>query len=254
MLWFLQSKLLYHPDRAMDITPKAAGLDFEDITFRSANGKSLHGWFIPRYKARATVLFCHGNAGNISHRMAIIQMLYKLDLQIFLFDYQGYGQSDGTPSEQGTYEDVRAAWNLLRNKKKIPHERILVMGRSLGGSIASHLASQVQPKALILDSTFSSFVDIGKAHFSFLPVSLLARFKYTTAENIKNKNYPLLMFHSPTDEVIPFKLGKKCYDTAPEPKTFVKLSGGHNDSFYVSGRKYTKAIQEFVNKHFPRID
>jgi hypothetical protein len=246
VLTLLQSKFVYFPSRAMQ-DPARWGLTYEDVWLRSANGKRIHGWWFPHREARATLLICHGNAGNISHRISLVQSLRQLRLNVFIFDYQGYGRSEGRPSEQGTYDDARAAWNYLIDKHKLRADQIVVIGRSLGGPIAAHLAAQVQPAALILDSTFSSFVDIASAHFPFIPVRLIARFQYNTAEYVKQCNCPLLVIHSPTDEIIPFALGQKCYQAAKSFKQFLRISGGHNDGFFVSERLYLSEIPKFFD-------
>lgn len=246
VLTFLQSKLLYFPTRDK-VAPSQFGLSVEDVWATSSRGTQIHGWWIPYPNAKRTIIWCHGNAGNLSHRAPMLEEFRRhFQVNLLIFDYQGYGQSKGSPSEAGTYADAKAMWDWLIREKKLKPEQIVILGRSLGCAIASHLATQVNPAALILDSPFSSFVDVASAHFPWLPVRWIARFRYTTAEYTKKRSCPLLVIHSPDDEVIPFALGQKCYEEAASPKQFLKIQGTHNDGFYQSRTTYLATVKAFL--------
>jgi len=247
ILYLFQSNFIYFPSRDIIITPEAAGLSFESVKFKTEDDITLSGWYIPSPNPRGFLLFCHGNAGNISHRIESIMVFNRLNLNVFIFDYRGYGQSDGKPTEKGTYLDVLAAWNWLLNHKNAKAKQIIVFGRSLGGAIASWLARTESPGALILESVFTSISDIGADVYPFLPVKLLARFNYNSLENINNINCPLLIIHSSDDDIIPFHHGQRLYENAGEPKTFLKISGSHNNGFHVSGSIYSNGIDSFVS-------
>jgi len=195
------------------------------------------------------VLFCHGNAGNISHRLESIEIFHRLGLNIFIFDYRGYGQSEGKPTEQGTYEDASVAWRYLTQQRQVNPNEIIVFGRSLGGAVASWLAQSHSPGALILESTFTSLADIAASLYPYLPVRLLLRFKYNTAEYLGKVNCPVLIVHSRDDEIMPFSHGCRLFEMASEPKKFLEISGTHNEGFIISGKDYEKGLNAFILEH-----
>jgi alpha-beta hydrolase superfamily lysophospholipase len=252
VLTLLQSKLLYHPNTQHDFTPAQYNLPAEDIAFTSKDGTQLHGWWFPVANAKWTILFCHGNAGNISHRLWLAQMFAKQGWQSFFFDYRGYGKSHGSPTEQGTYDDAMAAWGVLRNTKHIPATQIIVYGKSMGGPIASYVAAHTQPAAIVVDSTFSSFQDVAKSHFPFLPIKWIARFSYDTASYLQKRTAPLLVIHSPTDQVVPYQLGQKCFQKAAKPKQFLTIQGDHNNNLLVSKDLYLKTLRQFFQSLLPQ--
>ncbi|HUT46440.1 MAG TPA: alpha/beta fold hydrolase, partial [Sedimentisphaerales bacterium] len=192
VLYFMQPKFLYSPERDVSSTPDELGLDFEDVVFKSADGLDLSGWHIPAENSKLTVLFCHGNGGNMAHRLDSINIFHNLGLNCFIFDYRGYGDSRGKPGEEGTYTDAMAAYKWLTEEKKIPAEDIIIFGRSLGGSIAAQLASRVEAGALIVESAFTSYVDIGKEYYPYMPVRWFARFGYRTIDYIRNVRCPVM--------------------------------------------------------------
>jgi len=241
ILFFLQAKLLYRPARNVVLSPADCGLAHEDAAFRSQDGVRLIGWYIPAPDAYFTVLFCHGNGGNITHVLSSAELFHRLGLNCLVFDYRGYGNSEGSPSEAGTYLDARAAFDWLTQVKQIPADRIVVCGRSLGGSIAAHLAAEVEPRALVVESAFTSFPDMAARMFPYMPVRLFARFRYDTLADIKKVRCPVMVMHSKADELVPFDFGLKLFDAANEPRRFVEITGSHNDGFLVSGDRYTGA-------------
>jgi pimeloyl-ACP methyl ester carboxylesterase len=252
LVYVLQGRLLFLPNiggRALDATPAAIGLDFADVRFSTRDGISLHGWFIASPDTESVLLFCHGNAGNISHRLDSIRIFHDLGLSVFIFDYRGYGLSDGRPSEEGTYRDAEAAWNYLVEERGVPSGRIVLFGRSLGAAIAAHLAQTTRPGALILESAFASVPDIAGHHYWFLPVRWLSRFEYATAAYVRDVHAPTLVIHSRDDEINPIEQGREVFRNANEPKAFLEISGDHNAGFLLSGARYTHGLDQFLREH-----
>ncbi len=249
VMFFMQSRFVFAPTRRIEETPESIGLSYEQVMFRADDGSPLAGWFVPVENERGTVLFCHGNAGNISHRLEIISILHKLGFSTFIFDYRGYGESGGRTSEKGTYRDAESAWRWLTVTMNIPSERIVIMGRSLGGPIAAWLAREHTPKALILESTFSSMPDMGAALYPWLPARFLSRFKYPTIEYVRDIRCPVLVVHSPVDDLVPFELGQRIFDAANEPKAFLEITGGHNRGFIDTGVRYVEGLDRFLTEH-----
>jgi alpha-beta hydrolase superfamily lysophospholipase len=239
---------VYMPSKEMRTNPAELGLTYEDVYFQTSDGVKLNGWYIPAQNARLTVLFCHGNGGNISRYLETAKFLKNWGANVLLFDYRGYGRSEGTPTEEGTYRDARAAWDWLIDKKQIEPNTIVIFGRSLGGSIATELATHVQPAGLWIESTFTSCVDVGAARYPRWIVKIVCRsYKYPTLENIRKVHCPVLVVHSPEDKLVPYKLGQELFAAANEPKTFVEISGSHWSGFRTSGEKYTAPIAKWLN-------
>lgn len=247
LMYFNQARLIYYPTEDLDATPSDMGLKYEDIDLTTSDKVKLNAWFVPANDAKYTVLFCHGNGGNISHRLDIIALYNALNMNVFIFDYRGYGKSEGKPTEKGTYRDVDAAWNYLTNDMKIPAKSVIVLGRSLGGGVATYITLKKSPRALILESTFTSVPDMAKKYYAYLPVSIMPIYQYPNIDRIKEIKCPVLVMHSPDDGLVPYKHGERLYKTANEPKTFVKLKGSHNDGFFVSKDIYKSALERFVS-------
>ncbi len=248
-VYFAQSSLLYYPNvagRTLVATPADIGLAYEDVNLTTGDGVRLHGWFVPAPGARGTLLFFHGNAGNISHRLESIEIFHRLALDVFIIDYRGYGRSDGKPGEQGTYDDADAAWRYLVETRGVDPARIVVFGRSLGAAIGARLAARERPGALILESPFASIESMGRRLYPFLPVRLLNRFGYQTADYVSRIGCPVLVIHSRNDEIIPVAEGRAVYAAAREPKRWLEIRGGHNDGFLVSGRVYLDGLESFL--------
>ncbi len=241
ILYFMQPTFLYCPVQEISNTPDELGIDFEDVVFQTEDGLCLNGWYIPVKNSDLTVLFCHGNGGNMTHRLDSINIFYNLGLSCFIFDYRGYGSSEGKTSEEGTYLDAKAAYEWLTKEKKISPDDIIIFGRSLGGSIAAQLAAKVEARALIVESAFTSYVDIGRKFYPYMPVRWFASFSYRTIDYIKDVHYPVMIIHSRSDDVVPFEFGLELYEVANEPKEFVEIFGSHNDGFLVSSDIYKKA-------------
>jgi len=246
-LYLMQPKFLYRPVRQVTYTPDELGIKFENIMFKTSDNVQLNGWYIPAEGAEFTILFCHGNGGNIMHRLDSINMFKDMGLNCFIFDYRGYGNSEGKPAEEGTYLDALAAYKWLTGHKKIPAENIIIFGRSLGAAIAAQLASKTDAKALVIESAFTSYVDIGKKFYPYMPVKLFARYRYPAIDYIKKVNRPVMVIHSRGDDTIPFEFGLELYQAANEPKEFVEIYGKHNDAFLVSGEIYKKGWEKWLN-------
>ncbi len=242
------SHLVYHPTEDLFQTPSNLGLVYKDVLLESTDGNRIHAWWIPSENPRATVIFCHGNGGNIGDRMAHTRVFHNLSLSVLLFDYQGFGQSQGKPSEQGTYDDARATWNFLVNEKKIPPEKIFVFGESLGGAIAIKLATEVEPGILFVDSSFTSTYDVAKTHYGWVPKFLLRKYLYDSQSRISQVKAPVCIIHSKDDEVIPFAHGKALFKRVRSPKEFVEIRGSHNGGFIQSEDRYVGAIDAFITQ------
>jgi pimeloyl-ACP methyl ester carboxylesterase len=248
LLFLFQRFLIYFPDNNIIFTPTHARLNYEDIYYKTSDDVSINGWLIPADSSDKVVLFCHGNAGNISHRLESIQLLNRLRLDVFIFDYRGFGKSEGRISEEGTYLDASGAWKFLVRQRGYKPSQIIIFGRSLGSGIASWLASEKNPGGVILESSFTSLPDLGAKIYPYFPVRLLARFNYRTEQNLGKIQCPILFIHSKSDEIIPYALGLENFKLAKEPKEFLEIEGSHNDGFMVSESKYISGIAQFIAK------
>lgn len=249
LMYALQSQMVYHPQSKIFATPAEVGLQYGDVRFHTEDGISLHGWLVPADSSTLTVLYFHGNAGNISGRLETIQLLHQLGLNVFIFDYRGYGKSEGKPTEEGTYKDAAAAWRYLVDERKVAESNIIVMGRSLGGAVAAWLAARHDPAAAIIESTFTSAADLGADIYPWLPVRWMLKYEYRTLEYIKEIDAPVFMAHSRDDRVVPFQHGRTLFEEANEPKTFVELRGSHASAFLETGEKYREELKQFLGKH-----
>ena len=251
-LFFFQSHLLYLPNvpsRDVVVTPAAAGLAYEAVTIITEDGVTLDGWFVPVSQARGLLLFFHGNAGNISHRLDSLKIFNELGLATLIFDYRGYGRSEGEPSEEGTYRDAEAVWRFVTEGWHLPPREVVLFGRSLGAAIAAHLATRHTPGALIIESAFTSVPDMAAELYPFLPARWLARFRYSTQADLVSVVCPLLIVHSRDDEIIPFAHGQRLFAVANEPKRLLELRGGHNDGFLVTRHTYVDGLHTFLQAH-----
>jgi len=249
MLYLFQGRMVFLsnlPGRTLTASPNDIGLDYEDISLTTSDNERLHGWYIPAANSRGVLLFFHGNAGNISHRLDSIKIFHELDLDTLIIDYRGYGQSTGEASEQGTYLDAQAAWDYLINNRRIPAHRIIIFGRSLGGAIGAWLGVQNTPAAVIIESSFSSGADMAHRLYPFLPTRLITRLKYPVADYAGRLNCPVLVVHSRHDEIIPFSMGQEIYAAVKQQKKFLELRGDHNNGFLVSQGEYIAALKDFT--------
>jgi fermentation-respiration switch protein FrsA (DUF1100 family) len=248
-LYLLQGKMVFlanMPGRALTATPGDFGLEFEDVSITTGDGEKLHGWYVPAIRSRGVVLFFHGNAGNISHRLDSIEIFHQLGMDTLIIDYRGYGQSSGKPTEQGTYLDAEAAWNYLVDERGVATNRIVVFGRSLGGAIGAWLGTQHTPAAMIIESSFTSGIDMARRLYPFLPARLITRLRYPVAEYASRLECPVLVVHSRDDEIIPFAMGQSIYAAVPQRKSFLELRGDHNGGFYISRHDYLPGLDTFI--------
>ena len=248
LLFLTQSRMLYQPSRGYDYDPADYGLVYEAVSLTTPDGVSLAGWFVPAEGAGLTVLFCHGNAGNISHRLDTLKMFHELGLNCLIVDYRGYGKSTGRPTEMGTKIDILAGFQWLIEEKGTRPEEIILFGRSLGGSIAAMIAKDVDPGGLVLESVFTSFDDVGAHYYPWLPVRLFSRFNYNTLETVKQVTCPVLVIHSSDDEIIPYKFGQEVFAAANEPKQFAELKGTHNEGFYDNDDLYKQIWRDWLEQ------
>jgi len=249
-LYLVQARHIYCPTAEITTTPDKHGLKFESVDFKTSDSLMLHGWFVPRptvdREKERVLLFFHGNTGNISDCITTLEMFHHLGLATFIFDYRGYGQSQGSPSEQGTYDDAEAAWEYLLRDRGINSKDVIVLGRSLGAAIAAAQAARHQPGALVIESTFTSAPALAAEMFRIFPARLMSRFKYSVKDNVTKVRCPILIVHSNDDEVIPFHHGKRLYDAANEPKAFMEISGEHAQGFQTSGQQYIDGLKQFL--------
>ena len=246
----MEEKIIFQPDASIHQTPANVGLAFDDVYFAADDGIRLNGWYIPRARATSTFLWFHGNAGNISHRLENLKLLHdKVNVNIFIFDYRGYGRSDGTASEEGTYRDGAAAVKLLRQRYGVEANKLIIFGRSLGAAVAAEMAMRVQSLAVILETPFTSVRDVARDKLPFLPIGALLKTRYEVVEKVRKLSSPLLVLHGDRDEVVPFSHGKKVFDAAPEPKWFYAIAGaGHNDTYLVGGDTYFAALRRHIER------
>ena len=270
LVYLFQSRLVFFPDTAREFsaTPQTYGLAFESAQIRTVDGETLHGWWIPAEggspaggsttqgwttggsATRGIVLLFHGNAGNISHRIDYAQMFNRMGYACLLVDYRGYGKSSGSPSEEGTYQDALAAWNWLQSRGAKPGD-VVIAGESLGGGVASWLAAQHAPRALLLMSAFTSIPGLAAKIYPFLPVRLISRISYDNLANLRRIKAPVLIAHSRGDEVVPFAHGEALYAAAGEPKQFLELQGSHNTGFIFARVDWVRAVEKFLEQQRP---
>ena len=246
--WF-EHKNVYHPTRSFDARAEELRRPFEEVEFKTADGLTLHGWFFPSAVSSngtgAAILYCHGNGGNISHRLPVYRLLMETGAAVFTFDYRGYGRSEGKPGEKGTYLDAEAALDWLLGRGFAP-TRIVAFGESLGGGIASELAVRRPIGGLVLQSTFTSIPDVGAELFWWLPVRTLSSIEYDTRNKLPKINVPVVVMHSRDDSLVRYEHAQKNFEAANDPKWLVLLQGDHNDS--LSDREAFRAgIQRLVD-------
>ena len=247
----MEPRTLYYPDRTLVANPGVYRLVFEDLHLVAMDGTKIHGWYVPASAKAATdnpvvptILFSHGNAGNISHRLDKLEIYHKLGVNVLMFDYRGYGLSEGTPTEDGTYEDAEAAYQWLRKRGVF---NVVFQGESLGCAVAMEMAVRhPEGRGLILESPFTSTIAMAKLIFPWLPVKWIVRYHYDNVAKIPGIRMPLLILHSPQDDIVPFAMGRALYSAAHEPKKFVELVGGHNEGYAESGRIYPEAVAKFI--------
>jgi uncharacterized protein len=248
-VWLTQDRLVYFPQvgRGNPATPAAAGLRFENLRLKTEDGETLAAWWVPApvEKARGAVLLLHGNAGSIADRIMYLPHFTAMGYGVLLLDYRGYGQSSGSPDEEGTYADARAAWRWL-NERGFAAGDIVLAGESLGGAVAAELAARVQPRALLLLSTFTSVNALGSELYPWLPVRLISRFRYDTLQGVKDYRGPVLVVHSRDDEIVPFAHGLRLHAAAGARGQLLEMRGGHNDAFVFGKPEQVAVVANFL--------
>lgn len=251
-LWgcLMEDRFIFYPDSKVEITPQQVGLPFEDVFFSTSDGVRLNGWFVPAAGSTITMLWSHGNAGNISHRVENMKLLReKVGWNIFIYDYRGYGRSEGRISEQGTYRDAEAALRYLRSRSDIDAKKIVLFGRSLGAAVATDLATSEPCLALILETPFASIPEMARIAFPFVPIGPFLKTRYDVLDKVRRIKVPLLVLHGDQDEVVPFSQGRRVFEAAPEPKQFYVIPGAHhNDTYILGGSAYFAALKNFIEQ------
>ena len=242
-----QQRLIYFPSRQIAATPSARGLEWQEHWITTRDGIRLQAWYVPPGPGDPVVLFFHGNAGNISHRLDTLTLLTGLRAGVLMVSYRGYGHSGGEPGEEGTYLDADAAHAYLTDRLGIPARRIVVFGRSLGAAVAGWLAANRPCGAVILESAFTSAPALGAEIYPFLPVRALARIRYDTLARMPQLRCPVLVVHSPQDEIVPFSHGKALFAAANPPKAFLEIRGGHNQGLMLRDPAYREALARVLD-------
>lgn len=249
-VYLMQGRMLYLPHvpgRSLDVTPDDVGLDYEDISLATSDGVNIHGWYLPSSSPR-TLLFFHGNAGNVSHRLDSLRQFHNIGLSVLIVDYRGYGKSGGRTTEAGIYRDAEAAWSYLVEDRGLQRNEIIVFGRSLGASVAAWLAARRDPLALIVESSFTSVPDMAAEIYPWLPVRLLSRARHATRDYVAVVSCPVLVIHSRDDEIIPFRHGRAIFEAATGSKRFLELRGSHNDAYLRDEPAYLEGLTAFLNQ------
>lgn len=253
MLYAMQTALIFPAGGSIWRTPRVAPFrwPFEDVTLH-VDGETTHAWWIPLDGARGTILLSHGNGGTIADRLEQIAMFRDTGFSVFAYDYGGFGNSSGAPSESRCYADVRAAWDHLTSERGVDAPQVVLYGESLGGGVSIELAQSVRPGAVVLQNTFLSVPAVARELFPIVPVSWFIKHRFDNAAKIRNVKAPILVIHSPEDTIIPFHHGRKLFELAPEPKSFLQLRGDHNDEIFTSEEEYRRGLREFLHPLFPQ--
>jgi hypothetical protein len=255
VFYALQTAMIFPRGGSIWRTPSEPpfGWDYEDVML-DVEGETTHGWYIPVESARGTVLFSHGNAGTIADRLESIEVFRDLGLNVFIYDYGGYGNSSGKPSEKRCYADVRVAWKYVTESRGEAPDRVVLFGRSLGAGPTLELAQAVTPGAVVIESAFISTTQMGKELLPFIPVGWFVRHRFDNAKKIGGITSPILVVHSPEDDIIPYRHGQHLFELASEPKAFLEIHGDHNAGWYESGTLYTEGIAKFLEPILPKFD
>jgi fermentation-respiration switch protein FrsA (DUF1100 family) len=248
LLLLFETRFIYFPSRGYDATPSGLGLAHEDVWLTTEDGVRIHGWYLPVPGARWVTLVSHGNAGNISHRLDRALLLQaRLQSSVFLYDYRGYGASEGSPDEAGTYRDARAAYRYLAEVKQVKAAELVLFGESLGSAVSLELALARPAAALVLEAPFTSVRDVARTTI-FAPFAPFVRTRYESLARVSRLRMPLLVVQGDRDEIVPPAQGRRLFDAAPEPKRYFAIPGaGHNDTYLVGGEAYWRTIADFLD-------
>jgi pimeloyl-ACP methyl ester carboxylesterase len=244
----LEKTLVCFPEKAHDGRPEDFGLQARDLYFETQERVKLHGWLFVRDPRAPFLLWCHGNAGNISHRLDNIARLLRHGINVFIFDYRGYGKSGGTLSESGFYQDAEAAWETLVREGPVPPARVVLFGRSLGCAMAADLATKVPAAGLILESGFPHLGAMAKVHYPFVFSERFLAHRFDAWSRLSKTKIPLLVVHGDRDRIVPIALGRRLFEAAPEPKDWYEIKGAdHNDTYLVGGPAYFQKIRKKID-------
>ena len=226
-----------------------SGLPLEDVWLTVDPKVRVFGWYVHAGANNPVLLWCHGNAGNISHRLSNISELYQRGISVMIFDYRGYGKSTGRPSEKGMYQDALAVYEFVIQHKKVDPKRVVLFGRSLGTSVASEVARQRQAAGIILEGAFPSIQSMADHHYLGLPARWFVDSQFNLQEKLTHVSLPLLMVHGENDKIVPIKYGKQVFELARQPKRWYTVPGaGHNDVPYVGGHPYFHQLITFIQQ------
>lgn len=246
---FLERTVVCFPQRGHDGRPEDFGLKARDLYFETSDRVRLHGWLFSADLKGPTLLWFHGNAGNISHRLENIALLLAQGINVFIFDYRGYGKSEGSLSEQGFYRDAQAAWEGLLKEGPASPSQVVLFGRSLGCAMAADLAARVPAAGLILESGFPHLGSMARTHYPFVISEKFLSGRYDALNKIARLKMPVLVVHGTKDSIVPISLGRRLFQAAPEPKSFYEIPGAdHNDTYLVGGQAYFQMIRETIQK------
>jgi fermentation-respiration switch protein FrsA (DUF1100 family) len=246
----LEHFFIYFPSPQHEGTPDQVGLAYEEVAFKATDGTDLTGWLVPATQNSPIVLFCMGNAGNISHRLETLKLLHELGVAVFIFNYRGYGTSAGKANESGLYADVAGAMNLLQ-AKGWPAHRVIIFGRSLGAAVGLEAALQVPPAGLIMEAAFTSIPAMGRRHYALVNFLLgwLVKAKYDNLDKISKLERPLLVIHGSNDSICPPEMGRQLSKAAVSETAYVEIPGAeHNDAMFIGGQRYREALSEFIQR------
>jgi hypothetical protein len=254
MAFFREKGTVFFPDPTLVGTPADLGLTYEEVFFTTEDDVRLHGWYVPFQKSPITLLWFHGNAGNISHRLENIALLHQhVRVNVFIFDYREYGKSQGQISKAGTFRDAVAAFGYLCSRADVDPSRVVLFGRSLGSALATAVAVERSCLGIILESAFTSTDDVMRLYFPFLPPLPPGTIKYDSLALIGKVKVPKLVIHGEHDEIIPLWMGKRLYEAAFPPKEFYLIRGAtHNDTYLAGGEAYFEKLKEFMDAVHPR--
>ncbi|MEI7997883.1 MAG: alpha/beta hydrolase [Candidatus Omnitrophota bacterium] len=248
LIKFLERTAVFFPGKYIDSTPSHAGLSFEDLYLTTVDHIKINAWFVKASSDASTIIFAHGNAGTMSDRVMRIKFLHDLGFNVLIFDYRGYGRSQGEPTEKGIYLDAQAAYDYLQTRMDINHERIIAYGASLGGVVMIDLATQKRFAALVVESSFTSAADMALRYYPLLP-SFMLSIKLDSLSKINKITIPKLFLHSAEDQTVPFSMGQKLYTKAANPKSFLLIHGGHNDGALMSDTKAKESFLKFFKEY-----
>ncbi len=250
-LYFVFSidRIMYYPRRGLDARPEDFSLQAEEVAFTASDGTPLHGWYFPRPGSNAVLVFLHGNAGNISHRLATVHQLLRAPADVFLFDYRGYGLSGGKAKGEAPLLDAEAALEEVRSRTDGSGKKIVLLGESVGGSMGLVLAARERVDGVVTLGAFTSTRAVARGIPLFMPFSPIVPNRFDALGALPSVKVPLLLIHGTEDEVIPFSHGERLYAAASEPKEHFWVQGGmHNDLFAVAGIEIVDRIAGFIEK------